>query len=306
MSKLLWRIHTKQEDVWVAWVTSKLKGRNIWQISIPNDCAWSWRKLFQLRDGFRKLMQVKIGDGRECSLFYDHWFGEARLHDLIDTTPWQNYKQVNEWMNGNSWNIPSSFLRRYPRLSQAIISVSITGGRDTFVWTGSDSGFSIKSAYDVIRRKSPKVSWRNIVWDPGILPKQAFILWFLFQGRLKTRDLLRSRGMQISAECGLCNQDEESIEHLFFSCPVSKLCWESLLAVRGMRRSACSWTVEKRWILRNARSRNRRSKKIIICLAAAVYAIWAERNGRVFRNEQNSQAVLLSKIESTIQLLEGF
>lgn len=126
MGKLLWRIHSREKDIWTTWISCKLKGRNIWQIPIPFDCAWSWRKLLQLRGKFKSFMTVKLGDGRECSLFYDQWMGNSRLCDLIDCTQWQGYRVVGEWIRDGNWAIPSSFSRRYSTLSQSIQSVEVS------------------------------------------------------------------------------------------------------------------------------------------------------------------------------------
>lgn len=49
MGKLLWRVHSNVNDIWVQWIRCKLKSKCIWQILIPQDCAWSWRKLLQLK-----------------------------------------------------------------------------------------------------------------------------------------------------------------------------------------------------------------------------------------------------------------
>lgn len=306
MGKLPWRIHCRDDDIWFHWVNCKLKGRNIWQIVIPSDCAWSWRKLLQIRNVFRKYMQVQIGDGRECSLFYDHWFGEARLCDLIDCTPWQNYKEVQEWVQEGRWSVPHSFMRRFPLLAHNIQQVSLSLEADRFVWSKASSKcYSISSAYEAIRFKANPVPWRNIVWSPTLLPKQAFILCLLYRGRLKTREFLISRGMQINDTCGLCNAHLDSIEHIFFSCSISKPCWEALLQTAGVTKSASVWSHERRWVQRHASRRSRRAKLIRIRLATAVYNIWAERNGRVFRNESRSQPSLMNVMMNGIQMLES-
>lgn len=168
-------------------------------------------------------MRVKVGDGRECSLFYDMWIGNNRLCDRIDITPGANYRYVKEWVVGDRWIIPASFSRRYPGIAQEIRSVQLNSGADYFYWSCSKSGdYTIESTYDSIRIRLPVVQWRNVVWSSVIIPKQQFTLWLPFKGRLKTREILIQRGMQINDECGLGGNQSESIEHIFFECPVSK------------------------------------------------------------------------------------
>jgi len=41
----IWNLFTKVGSLWVAWINAnRLKGRCLWEISIPNSCSWSWKK----------------------------------------------------------------------------------------------------------------------------------------------------------------------------------------------------------------------------------------------------------------------
>lgn len=165
--------------------------------------------------------------------------------------------------------------------------------------------YYVKTGYEVLRYRKPSVTWRNIVWSPTILPKHSFILWLLFKGRLKIRDFLLRRNMMVSSVCGLCNQPYESIEDLFFMCPVSKNCWERVLLTKQVRKRAGTWFVEMAWIMRRSRGRNWLAKNLQIMLVVSVYTLWGERNRRIFRNTALSQDSLSSMIISNVSLIES-
>jgi hypothetical protein len=49
MLNQIWTLFTKAKSFWVAWIKMKwLKGKSLWQVSIPKDCSWSWKKLLKL------------------------------------------------------------------------------------------------------------------------------------------------------------------------------------------------------------------------------------------------------------------
>jgi len=55
----------------------------------------------------------------------------------------------------------------------------------------------------------------------------CMLIWLVLKDRLSTRNLLNRRNMQLqSINCALCQGTvEETIEHLFLSCPFSAQCW---------------------------------------------------------------------------------
>lgn len=58
IAKYIWRLHSNAADIWVAWAKMRLKNDNLWTASIPQDCAWTWRKILGLRKEVREFMSV--------------------------------------------------------------------------------------------------------------------------------------------------------------------------------------------------------------------------------------------------------
>jgi hypothetical protein len=74
MMRHIWNLFAKAGSLWVAWVKEYLlKGKCFWQIRIPQECSWCWRKLLKLRDIARQFCSLRLGVERTFS--YDWIIG---------------------------------------------------------------------------------------------------------------------------------------------------------------------------------------------------------------------------------------
>lgn len=125
------------------------------------------------------------------------------------------------------------------------------------------------------------------MWGVKGIPRQQFIMWLTFRESLKTRVMLQQRGMDIEKCCVLCGEREETVQHLFFKCSMPADIWKQVMRHAGIVREPKEWRRECRWLMRSARGRNARSRKIRKLIMAAVYCIWAERN-KVLHTQQRT------------------
>ncbi|GKU87794.1 hypothetical protein SLEP1_g2134 [Rubroshorea leprosula] len=94
---------------------------------------------------------------------------------------------------------------------------------DTFTWVGSSNGsFSSASAYCITKHLplKPLEDWRWL-WKSYTYPKIQYFLWLLAHDRLKCFSFLHRLGIISSHLCPLCHLEDETVEHLIRSCPVS-------------------------------------------------------------------------------------
>lgn len=78
----VWTLFARSGSLWVAWIENNLlKGRSFWQVSIPQNCSYSWRKLLKLRGIAKQFLSFKVGDGQKIFLWYDVWHPEGCLFD---------------------------------------------------------------------------------------------------------------------------------------------------------------------------------------------------------------------------------
>ncbi|GKF17509.1 reverse transcriptase zinc-binding domain-containing protein [Tanacetum coccineum] len=102
--------------------------------------------------------------------------------------------------------------------------------------------------------------------------------------------------------CTLCKENEESHDHLFFKCNFSQNIWRKLKPLMQFKSNNENWNdiIEEL----AGKPNNNSIWSIIrrLCLAGAVYAIWKERNSRIFRDEQCSWEITLKLICETVRL----
>lgn len=302
--KYLWRICSNENNTWVKWCKDQLlKGRSIWQVPIPNDVAWTWKKILSMRMYVRDQICMQVGDGRQVSLFYDCWLSRGNIESLIQDAGmigrWGHLLVVADWWRNNQWQIPPSFERNYPDISREIREQTLQQVKDVAVWkpTGNRD-FSIASCYDIIRRRAAKVLWRNLVWRKSIFPRHAFCLWLTLRRRLKTKMDIMHKGVPNDGVCVFCAHESETCEHLFFGCNFTRGIWQAILRGIGIQRQPLQWTAELNWILRKCKGRSKKAKEIGTACAAVIYELWRERNKRLFANEAREKQTIVNVIKN--------
>lgn len=83
--KLIWRISSAKESLWVKWIHCYLirKG-SFWSVNgNTNTGSWVRRKLLKHRDLAKQFTQVKEGNGRHTSFWYDNWSRHGCLKEAL-------------------------------------------------------------------------------------------------------------------------------------------------------------------------------------------------------------------------------
>lgn len=137
--------------------------------------------------------------------------------------------------------------------------------------------------------------WFNTVWNKGGIPRHSFLSWLFVLNRCPTKDRTIRWGHQTSPTCLLCNQSDESRDHLFFMCPYSWSLWGSLAP-------RCAIQPERSWdrVLTQIQSTGGTSTKgmlLRLCWQACIYWTWMERNGRLHRQ-------IFRSTDSIVRLLD--
>ncbi|XP_026420154.1 uncharacterized protein LOC113316148 [Papaver somniferum] len=157
---------------------------------------------------------------------------------------------------------------------------------DTRRWSLNTTGiFSVKSLYSkMIEAKGVDNFPAQFIWKSEIPPKVKFLVWCLVHGKLNTIDNLNHKGMTLYSSCILCGNYEESQEHLFIHCKVTRKLWQSL-SPRDW-----AWVFPNSFLsLANGWDNNHFSNngKFIMGLipAAIVWVVFRERNCRIFEEK---------------------
>ncbi|XP_075111512.1 uncharacterized protein LOC142181833 [Nicotiana tabacum] len=89
---------------------------------------------------------------------------------------------------------------------------------DTPFWMLETRGhFTVKSAWDYLRRRAnPKLAYK-MIWVKGLPFKISFFLWKVWKAKLPLDDFLHKLGYFMPSKCWCCaDPKEESLLHLFF------------------------------------------------------------------------------------------
>ncbi|XP_074265293.1 uncharacterized protein LOC141587720 [Silene latifolia] len=160
--------------------------------------------------------------------------------------------------------------------------------------------FSVKKAYDSLRCSYPVLAVYKAIHRTTILPRHKIILMLAIQKKLATQDLLITRGIVLVNRCYLCKSAVECADHLFFACPYAA----GLLTLLQQWIQLPSSLISL-YSLLTMYSRGQGSRKLLIScgIGSLVYAIWAERNARAFRDQERSIQAVFSELKFTVNAL---
>ena len=123
--------------------------------------------------------------------------------------------------------------------------------------------------------------------------------WLVALGRVNTSEVLQKKRPSTTlypSWCVMCKRDAEKVDHLFIHCSYASHIWWKILQISGLY-----WVVPTSCfdlLSGQARYFKGKEKKIIFnqFLAATLWAIWGERNNRIFQDCASSTEELWDKI----------
>ncbi|KAL0362150.1 UNVERIFIED_CONTAM: hypothetical protein Scaly_1170200 [Sesamum calycinum] len=138
------------------------------------------------------------------------------------------------WHEGD-WNVPRILWIIPMRFAQTICQIPIAVGQgDKIVWTGSSTGdFSTKSAWEAIRKASPRRQLLADVWHRSLRPTISVFLWWLFQDRIPVDARMRQKGFSFSSKYQCC-EAEETVSHLLIESAAVQGVWQHFAAIFGL------------------------------------------------------------------------
>ena len=157
MAKLVWNIcQVNSSSLWVNWVkTHLIREHSFWEISIPNSCSWTWRKLLQLRGEVRQFIHYVIGDGRHTWLWYDSWLPLGPIlpnfeDRVIYVSALTKQARVDSIISNGEWRWPTANSPDLLILKQSIPASMLPrpNRSDEIIWSPAGTrNFSMKSAW---------------------------------------------------------------------------------------------------------------------------------------------------------------
>jgi hypothetical protein len=161
--------------------------------------------------------------------------------------------------------------------------------------------YSSKSAYDAFFAGSITFApWRR-VWKAWAPSNCKVFIWLAIKNRVWTTDRLAKRGLPHPIACPLCDQSDETIQHILISCVFAREVWTSILSKFGLLPIAplLDCTHFSNWWSQSIKSVGKDMRKGLNSLIILVaWQVWNHRNSCVFEGSRPCvQNVVLAVVE---------
>lgn len=189
-----------------------------------------------------------VGDGSQTSFWTDRWRHGQALCDLapvlvsrvpnrfLQSRTMKDALTKNGWVNDISGSISAQFLSEYFMVWDLIQGFQLHPGvSDQHHWTPSASGeYSSKSAYHRFFEGMVTFEPAARVWKSWAPPRCKFFIWLASLNRCWTADRLARRGLDHPTKCLLCDQEEETMQHILLQCVFAREVWFHTLSLIGL------------------------------------------------------------------------
>ncbi|XP_019262565.1 PREDICTED: uncharacterized protein LOC109240393 [Nicotiana attenuata] len=149
------------------------------------------------------------------------------------------------------------------------------------------------------------VVWKCLMFKNDARPKASFLMWLVLQGRLATADRLMRWGITMDNTCSLCQAELETRDHLFVECDYAKAIWRTMQKWLQWQQAPDEWNQHATWAIKRAKGKSKQAQLFKLVYAECVYAIWIERNNRVFEKKARSWEAIAREIVYTCHVRAG-
>jgi len=247
---------------------------------------------------FAILIVTTVGSGQNTLFWTDHWVHGCCLEDIAPNVfkcvplKLRKKRSVYEALQNNSWvaDIIGALgwhgLAEYLELWDTLNNWHLNTTDDVHQWKFETSGiFSTRSAYRNFFVGSVSFEpWKRL-WKSWAPSKCKTFIWLAIRNHCWTADRLQKRGLPHPVRCPLCDQPDETIQHLLTSCVFARQFWFSVLQPLNLAHLMPSRTISSfaEWWRRSWKKIPKQLKKGFnsMCILGA-WTLWKHRNACVF------------------------
>ncbi|XP_022030516.1 uncharacterized protein LOC110931430 [Helianthus annuus] len=305
-----------RKSLWVDWIHEhRLKGRSFWDVKVPQNSTWGWRKLLSYRSSVRKFFWKRIGNGVNTSVWHDTWCNECPLSQyvsprIMSQQGFSIFSRVADVFREGTWQWPVAWRDLFPVLFNLNTVNLIPNKQDFTLWRNNEGKlmpFTSKVVWETIRSRGADAVWSRVVWSGCNIPRHSFHCWLIFRRKLWTQDRIRRWNCSISGSmnmlcCLLCQKGMDSHDHLFFECAYSTRVWDAIKETTCINNVQGKWEDIMSWLIPRANSKSLNSVIAKLTIKATAYFIWQERNSRFFNNQLRPPEQITSVIISTVRM----
>jgi len=154
-------------------------------------------------------------------------------------------------------------------------------------------------------KKHEKKLWAKMVWDKIHVPKMAVCLFKVLNNYVATKDRLTQKRILIDSTYVLCNNHEETLDHLFFQCEFSKLvwkwCWTNTF-VNISRKPLFDLTEIYDLVIKIMKRKNFQTDLILLGMSMTIWSLRKEWNHRAFQQKNTSANLVCMQIKQLIRI----
>jgi len=186
----------------------------------------------KIRHVYLANRKITVNNGLSTLFWEDSWLKDkslCTLHPALYDFCLDKFVSVHLVLSKNAqlqfsrWLSPILF-DSWLNIVNEVYSYSFNNTRDKVVWKCNKLGyFSTKSTYDALSSNECGQTFVHI-WKAKIPYRIKIFMWLLENNAVLTKDNLLRRNWVGSPSCYFY-QNNESIDHLFFMCPVAKVIW---------------------------------------------------------------------------------
>ncbi|VVA92076.1 unnamed protein product [Arabis nemorensis] len=173
-------------------------------------------------------------------------------------------------------------LQVYLTTSPLPADVAVTDHYSWHIVNRATSDFSTASTWEALRTHYPIQPWTKHIWFSGAVPKHAFTMWTATLDRLPTRSRMARWCSNNMSSCCLCNDAEETRDHLLLRCDTSRRIWNmAMRRLRTYNRRINTWSGLLSWLSESTNAQTSPQLLRRLVAQSIVYHIWQERNARL-------------------------
>ena len=306
LCKWCWRFANERDSLWRLVISTKFGEENGgWNTRDIRGVYGTglWKVIRKEWLTFSQNSISDLGNGRRLGFWKDPWCDETVLcyafPTLFNLAVHKDARVADVWdfstVDGgwspvflrpfNDWE-----LEEVERFLQFLYNKKIIPSQEDrlLLKESITDGFSVRLMYSKLVYSPPLDFPYRSIWNPIVPPKLGFFAWKASWGKVLTLDQLKRRGIPLVNRCFLCEEKEETIDHLLIHCSRAKMLWDLVLTITDTNwvfpRMVCQCLLAWQSV-----SVGKKRKKVWMAVPLCLFwTLWMERNRVVFENEAPS------------------
>ncbi|KAE8773750.1 hypothetical protein D1007_53990 [Hordeum vulgare] len=217
--------------------TDKERPRKEFQIKVPVESVAL----------FRAATSAMVGNANETLFWEDRWLDGFTVCELAPgiysriSKRIRRTRTVAEAVQSNTWagdigpDIEQGMLTEFLHLWSRITAFRVDeDAQDSLSWSWEKEGqFSARSSYAAKFMGLEVSPIAPFTWVSKAPMQCHFFAWLALKNRCWTADGLAKRGLPHLEACSLCDQQEETMDHLLVTFPFAKQVWHWISVATG-------------------------------------------------------------------------